>query len=79
MRNHTTTSSLLASALFGPAVLTLSGCASTDWRAVARNWGESACRSNTHCKVQCDPKDIRTLNDPKCENTTTLKAPSSKS
>lgn len=59
---------LLAAAL-------LSGCASTDWRSAARASVESACRSNAHCSVQCDPRSPLTVNDPACRNSISAKRP----
>lgn len=57
------------------AVALMSGCTSTDWRSAARASVESACRSNTDCAVQCDPRSLLTVNDPVCRNSTSTKRP----
>ena len=57
------------------AVALMSGCASTDWRSAARASAESACRSNAHCSVQCDPRSPLTVNDPSCRNSISAQRP----
>ena len=60
------------------AVALMSGCTSTDWRAAARASVESACRSNTHCAVQCDPRSPLTVNDPACQSSISVERPANK-
>ena len=57
------------------AVVLISGCANTDWRSAARASVESACRSNTHCAVQCDPRSPLTVTDPACRSSISAKRP----
>ena len=53
-------------------LLQLSACANIDWRYVRRNWAVSACRSNSHCTVECDSTALISdpnspLSDPHCD------------